>query len=1029
MIKLAALGFNPIRQRFDHIFIYILNNYMSALPEAKLTKEPSMSYQPEASSRDFDTHFKIFHELMSRKVRDILLVSTPYDAWIMERDYSLSDRIINEYRGLNLSQPPRLTWAATAEEALTAVEQKTFDLVITMPRLADMDAFHLAKEIKVRGPRLPVIMLTHSSIPSSEIFYTESRKSGIDRIFVWSGSTDLLLAIIKSTEDRLNVVNDTKFAGIRVIIFVEDSPLYLSSLLPILYKELVRQTQAVMEEGLNEEHRLLTMRARPKILVAENYDQAMSIYNKYENYVLGVISDVRYQRRGEIDGQAGIKLLTAIKKDHFDIPLLLASTEPENAAKAEQIPASFVDKNSPTLHQEVHDFFINKLGFGDFVFRMPDGTEIRRAHNLLTLERHLANIPEESVKLHTRRNDLSRWLFTRTEIVLASKVRPIRGKDFEDVEAHRQHLISLIRSRRRQRQKGIVVNFNAQEFDPDTDFLKIGKGSLGGKGRGLAFVSHYLNQNQELYAKYPGVKIMVPQTLIVTTEGFEAFIVENDLRWLAKADLPDRDIGDSFLKGQFPLWLEDDLRSYLEHIHYPLAIRSSSLLEDAQFKAYAGLYLTYMLPNNSPDLETRLTQLIKAVKLVYASTYFQAPKSFSRRVGQRTEEEQMAVIIQQLVGQTYGDCFFPAISGVGQSYNYYPFSRMKPEDGIVTIAAGLGKMVVEGEKSLRFSPKNPQILPQRSRVEDTLENSQRYYYCLNMDPAEQSLEPDESFNLNKADLFDLKEKKALSLLFSTYNPDEHRIRDSLQPKGYPVLTFARILKYNQFPLAPIMADLLHLGQKGMGSPVEMEFSVNLPQKQDQPPEFAFLQLRPMSARAEMIEVQISPEEISKSFCFSTNALGNAVKDDLKDIIFIKPETFDPAKTVDMAGEIGKLNKTLLQEGSKYLLIGPGRWGSADPWLGIPVHWSDISGVGAIVEVFSDQINAEPSQGSHFFHNITTLGIHYINVNAKGEDFLDWGWLNSQPVVNQTGHAVHVRLESPLIIKVDGKTSRSVMYAD
>ena len=999
------------------------------MASGRADKEPCMSFQNEAAGPNFDSHFKIFHELMSRKVREILLVSTPYDAWIMERDYSLSDRIINEYRGLNLSQPPRLTWAATAEEALNFVERKTFDLVITMPRLADMDAFHLAKEIKVRGPKLPVIMLTHSSIPSTEMFYQQSRESGIDKIFVWSGNTDLLLAIIKSTEDRLNVVNDTKFAGIRVIIFVEDSPLYLSSLLPILYKELVRQTQSVMEEGLNEEHRLLTMRARPKILVAENYDQAMKIYKRYENYVLGVISDVRYPREGTVDPQAGFKLLSAIQNDRFDIPMLLVSTEEENAEKARQIPASFVHKNSPTLHQDVHDFFINKLGFGDFVFRMPDGTEIRQAHNLLTLERHLATIPEESVILHTKRNDLSRWLFTRTEIVLASKVRPIRGQDFDDVESHRRHLIDLIRSRRRQRQKGIVVNFNAQEFDPETDFLKIGKGSLGGKGRGLAFVSHFLHQNQSHLAPFESVAIMVPQTLIITTEGFEAFIMENNLRWLAKADLPDTDIAEQFLAGRFPVWLKEDLRSYLEHIHYPLAIRSSSLLEDAQFKAYAGLYKTYMLPNNADDPELRLEQLIKAVTLVYASTYFQAPKSFSHRVGQRTEEEQMAVIVQQLMGQTYEGYYFPAISGVGQSHNYYPFARMKPEDGIVTIATGLGKMVVEGERSLRFSPKNPQILPQRSTVEDILENSQRFFYCLNMESPEHVLEVDESLSLNKVDLFDLKDKKPLQMLFSTYNPDEHRIRDALQPSGYPVLTFARILKYNQLPLAPILDTLLNLGQKGMGCPVEMEFSVNLGPGPGQQPEFAFLQLRPMTARADMIDVEISDREIEKSFCFSRHALGNAIKSDLRDIIFIKPDVFDPAKTVQIAGEVGKLNKILSTENRRFLLIGPGRWGSADHWLGIPVQWSDISGVGAVVETFSEQIRAEPSQGSHFFHNITTLGINYINITNDQEEFVDWQWLEAQPFSNETDFTAHVCLDSAFVIKVDGKTSRCVMYID
>ncbi len=986
-----------------------------------------MTLEIESFSEDFDPHFKIFHELMANKVRDILLVSTPYDAWIMEEDCRLSERIIHEYRGLNLSNPPRFTWVATAGEALAALDKKNFDLVITMLHLADMDAFMLGRKIKNIDANLPVILLTHSALPSKESSRVFTQPPGIDRTFVWAGDTDILVALVKSAEDSMNVAHDTESAGIRVILFVEDSPIYISTLLPVLYRELVSQTQAVLEEGLNEEHRMLTMRARPKILVARNYEEANDLYEKYEPYVLGVISDVRFPRNGKLDDNAGVTFLSKIKKERFDIPLLLTSSESSNAAKAINLPAFFVDKNSPSLISEVRSFFLEHLCFGDFIFRMPNGQEIARASNTRSFERLLNEIPEESFVHHANRNDFSRWLFARTEIMLASRVRPIRDEDFSSVDKHRKYLISVIKARRSQRQKGVVVNFEAGDFDLDTEFFKIGKGSLGGKARGLAFIANLLKRLPAIHNKFENINIFVPQAMVVTTEGFEAFVKENNLRGLSKLDAPDEEIAEAFCKATFPKWIADDLRAYLARITYPLAVRSSSLLEDAQFRAYAGLYRTYMVPNDHPDLESRLSQLVNAIKLVYASTYFQSPKAFSRRVGQRTEEEKMAVIIQQLVGERYNTYFYPAISGVAQSYNYYPFSKMQPEEGIATIAMGLGKTVMEGEKALRFSPKYPQILPQRTTVDDILENSQRFFFSLKMGGPYPDLGINEDANLAKREVDDVTEDPPMKLLASTYIPEEHRMRDTTHIPGYRVLTFSQVLNYDLFPLADLLSDVLQIGQEGMGCPVELEFSVNWPQNGDRKPEFALLQLRPMTARAELGQVEISQADVDRAFCHSFHALGNAEKTDIADILYVKPDAFDAGHTPQIAREIGELNSSLLRQGKKYVLIGPGRWGSADRWLGIPVSWAEICGVGALIETSSPDLKAEPSQGSHFFHNISTLGINYVMVTDSKEDFLDWSWLTSLPMVKETNFVAHVALSSPLVLKVDGRSSRCVMY--
>jgi hypothetical protein len=977
---------------------------------------------------EFYARFKLYHELMSIKVREILLVSSPYDAFIMEEDGSLASRIINEYSGLNLSHPPRVTRTPSAYDALALLNMRKFDMVLTTPHLEEMDAFSLGLKAKKTNPDIPVILLAHS--PRGIYPLPENKNcKGIDKIFIWSGNSDLLLAMVKNTEDHLNVDADTQKAMVRVLILVEDSPVYYSSFLPLIYKEIVRQTQAVLMAGLNEEHRLITMRARPKILLATSYEEAMELYQRFRSFLFGIISDARLPKSNELYDDAGFLLLSRIKKEVPDVPILLLSSQPKNREKADQIPAMFLDKNSPHLLSEIHDFFLTHLGFGDFVFRMPDGREIDRASDLRSLETKLSQLPDESLRYHAERNHFSSWIMARSEIALASKFRQVRASEFSDVSEMRQYIISNIRALRKLRQKGVVARFKADNFDPYImDFLKIGQGSLGGKARGLAFMSAVLEQNQEIHEKYSEIKIKIPKTLVICTDGFESFVTRNKLEGFAGEGFTDEEIKEGFLKAEMPEWLEKDLEAFVDQVRLPLSIRSSSLLEDAQFQPYAGLYQTYMIPNNHPDPSVRLEHLITAIKLVYASTYYEGPKAFSRSTSNQPQAEAMAVIVQLLSGKEYGDYFYPAISGVAQSHNFYPVSHMKSEEGIAHIALGFGKTVVEGEKTLRFSPKYPKIMPQFSSVQDILTNAQRFFYALRIRKGVEDPRLWKDSNLEKREVDDAEKEFPVKTLASTYVPEEDRIRDTGYIQGPKILTFAQVLKYDIFPLPQLLSDLLELGRKGMGCPIEIEFSVNLSPDKKRKSDFNFLQIRPMVADEERFQVEITYEEYEKAFCHSTQALGNGKNEKIADIVFVKPEDFDTKATVQIAEEIGNINGGLLKEKRPYLLVGPGRWGSADRWLGIPVQWRHISGVGAIIELRNEKLKADPSQGSHFFQNITSLGIHYITVTegAKSEDHFDWKWLNSMPVVQETTFLRHVRLEKPLILKIDGRKSQCVI---
>lgn len=974
---------------------------------------------------------KLYHYLMTKKVEDILLVSCPYDAFIMEEEGALSTRIINEYKGLNLSRPPKITWASSVSEAFDHLAGKRFDLILAMPSLDGTDIYSFAKRVKKRYTDLPFFMLLHNTCDLDH-YVCQDESGAIERTYVWNGNADLLLAIIKNFEDDMNVAQDTKNAGVRIIILVEDSPYHFSSILPVLYKQIVMQTQSVIDESVNEEHRLLKMRGRPKVLVAQNYEEAIELYETYKPYLLSVFSDMRYPRKGLEDPQAGFRLLNKIKTDTPDLPLLVLSTEEKNRSMVEQVPAVFINKTSSNLNNRIKSFFVCHLGFGDFVFRMPDGEEIARASDLRTIEKLLSEIPDESILHHAMNDDFSRWFMARSEIEFALKLKPVKISDFPHASEMKKFLIEKIQERRRGTRQGLIIDFQSQKFDSDTDFMKIGNGSLGGKARGLAFMASQIKQHPELHEKFPEVNICIPQTVVISTEGFKTFIEQNNLAELLEPDniFEDDEIIAKFVKAEFPGFLRESLKAYLENVRYPIAVRSSSLFEDAHYQPFAGLYNTYMLANSNPSLEKRLQRLILAIKLVYASTYLKAPRSYARSTMHRTEDEQMAVVLQQLIGSEFNNYFYPAISGVAQSYNFYPISHLLPEDGISYIALGLGKIVMEGGKTLRVCPKYPQFLPQFSIVDDILENSQKYFYALRLDV----FPDDEKFinvqasdpTLVKLDLNEATNHPMIRRLSSTFHFQDNRIRDSFSNQGFPVLTFAGILKYNQFPLTQILEEVTRLGSLWMGTSVEVEFAVNMPTNDSERPTFSLLQIRPMGQYKQNFGVTIGDSEINKAFCYSTQSLGNGEYEDIYDLIYVDPAGFDSSKTVEIAKEINQMNAMFNLSGKKYVLIGPGRWGSADRWLGIPVVWNDISNVGVMVETTIESIKADPSQGSHFFQNITSLGISYMTISDKGEDFIDYDFFKCSVCDNTSTFLRHIRFEQPIRILVDGKTSRAVM---
>lgn len=972
-----------------------------------------------------EARFSGFEDLMPFRVQEILLVASLYDAYTLEEGGRLTELLLNEYRELNLSFAPHVTRASTGEEALVLIETRRFDLVITMSRLGDMAAAALAHAVKKKQPDLFVVTLAFNPRELARLQEMKEDAS-IDRLFHWSGDVRMLLAIIKNCEDMRNVEHDTRYGGVRVVLLIEDSVRFYSAYLPMLYTEVLHQTHSLMEEGLNLSHRLLRMRARPKLLLASTFEQAWHLYESYKDCLLGVISDARFPWRGESHPGAGVEFIRRVKQVDPHMPAVLQSSDREITAAAREIGAGFIHKKSRHLLRNIRDFMLENFGFGDFVFRLDNGREVARARDLHELTRVLATIPEESLHHHASRDHFSNWLRARTEFALASLLRPRKVSEFESTDELRQYLIDTFSRFRAETQRGIVTDFSRQRFDASTDFVRIGSGSLGGKARGLAFMNSVLNRFG-ITDRFAGVRIQVPPTAVIGTDVFDAFLSRERLREKALGDMEDEEVIQQFLAVKLPPEIYDDLRAFLDQVRYPLAVRSSSLLEDSQYQPFAGVYSTYMLSNNHPDLNVRLDQLCDAIKLVYASTFFRGAQAYLEATSNRVEEEKMAVIIQQMIGRQHEHYDYPDFAGVAHSTNFYPTGDMRPEDGVVFTALGMGRTIVEGRKCLRFSPRYPQNLPQFATIKDMLDNSQREFFAVDTSRPEAYPQATEDFNLSILTLEDAERHGTLEAIGSVYSPENDAVYDGIGRKGPRLVTFAHILKSDLFPLAGILQMLLELGARCMSCAVEMEFAVVLGDGRERPHQFGFLQIRPLAAGYDVPEFGTEILDSSDALCATHSALGNGRIDGICDVVYVPRDRFDRGQTPEIAEEIGEMNRQLRQTGRSYLLIGPGRWGSADHWLGIPVNWAQISGARVIVESDLEDFKVTPSQGTHFFQNLTSFQVGYLTVNkASGGGKLDWDWLDRQPAETETRFLRHLRLATPLSVLIDGRSGRAVV---
>lgn len=976
----------------------------------------------------YGSRFREFQNLMKIKIRDILLVSSLYDYYLFEEDGRLYEQIREEYRALNLSHAPEITHVTTAHEAFEFLsdQKKRFDLVITTLHIEDMSVIKFVQNLKSQCPNLPVILLAYDNRELKEISKTYDL-SIFEKVFIWQGDYRLLIAIIKYLEDKLNVENDTKTVGVQSIILVEDNVKFYSSYLPIIYTEIFTQSQRLISEGLNISHKYLRMRARPKILLCSTYEEAWDYFTKYQEYILGVISDINFRRNGEKDPEAGLKLAAEIKRQQSDIPILLQSSNIEFAEKARAVQAFFIQKGSPTLLKQLRDFIKDNLGFGDFIFRTLDGREVARARNLIELEEVLKTVPEESIIYHASRNHFSNWLKARTEFWLAHKLRPRRVSDYPTIEALRQDLINSIREYREMRLRGIVSEFDKNTFDINHSFARIGSGSLGGKARGLGFLNSLI-VNYGIRDQFEKVTIYVPSGVVLATDIFDQFINDNELFNFALQCEDDNLIKERFFNAQyFPQEVVNKLRDFLELVKTPLAIRSSSLLEDSQFQPLAGVYATVMIPNNNPDIEIRLNELLDAIKLVYASMFFQHSKNYMKATAYRLEEEKMAVVIQRVVGCERNGRFYPDFSGVAKSYNFYPLPPQKTTDGIAQVALGLGKIVVEGGNTVKFCPKYPKHLIQFYSTKETVRTSQQYFYAIDLNEEFRSVKhsPEEfvkSFDLSIAEI-----DGTLYLLGSTYSPENDAIYDGISRSGTRIVTFAPILKHSVFPLPEILDLLLEICSWALGAPVEIEFACNL-SSNNCPREFALLQMRPFIVSHEMEEVEFEINDTQNLVCYSTQVLGNGIYRDLKDVVVVDINKYNRGKSREVVSEIEYFNKKLLKENRHYILIGVGRWGSLDPWLGIPVTWDQIGMASIIVEASFKDLHITPSQGSHFFQNITSFRIGYFTIDPYHNiGFIDWDWLLSIPPAEELSFCRHLRFENELIVKINGHKTSGVIY--
>ncbi len=964
-----------------------------------------------------------FAQLMNKRIYNVLLLATKYDAFMLEDDGRVDEQIFNEYAALGLRYPPRFTQVTTEEEALAELTDRNFELIIVMPNMDNRDIFAAAKEIKHRYPNIPIVVLTPFSREVSKRVANEDL-SAIDYIFSWLGNSELLLAIIKLVEDKWNAPDDTASVGVQIVLLVEDSVRFYSSALPHLYKVVLEQSREFSKEALNDHLKTLRMRGRPKIMLARTYEEAVDLYNRYKDYMLGIVSDMSFVRGGEKDPLAGYRFARYVKETDSNLPFILESSEAGNRRYADELHASFINKNAKSYPQDLRRHIMERFGFGDFVIVDPnDGREVARIRTLKDLQQKIFQIPDASLRYHLAHNHFSRFFYSRAMFPPAAILRDVDVNDYKDMNEARELIFNLIVEYRRMKNEGVVAIYQKDRFDEYSNFARIGNGSLGGKGRGLAFMGTMVKRYPRLESE--NFSVDIPKTVVICTDIFDEFMDTNDLYPIALSDATDEEILARFEQGQLPDRVLDDLLALFDVTHAPIAVRSSSLLEDSHYQPFAGIYSTYMVPHVD-DRHEMLRLLRTAIKAVYASVFYRDSKGYLTATQNLIDQEKMAIVLQEVVGTAYGDHFYPTLSGVARSLNFYPIGDETAEDGIANIALGLGKYIVDGGLTLRFSPRHPHHILQTSTTDMALRETQTRFYALDLRSLRPDLQTAAAFNLLRLGLKEAEADGSLRLISSTYEPYDQVIYEGYYPGGRKIISFVNILEHGVFPLAETIDRLLHIGKKEMGRPVEIEFAMNIA-PDGKTAKFYLLQIRPIVDNKETVDEDLTLIDPADTLISTHNALGNGIITDVADVVYVRSEAFNASNNQLIAYDIDKLNHELAAEGRCYVLVGPGRWGSSDPWLGIPVKWPHISNARVIVECGLESYRIDPSQGTHFFQNLTSFGVGYFTINPfKGDGTFDEGWLNRLPAEHETAYLRHVRLSAPCTIKMDGRRSLGVV---
>lgn len=960
-----------------------------------------------------------FHNLMQHRIENILLISNFFDAYVLEQDGRLSEQIYGDYKQLHLSTAPKITTVPFTENINSKLEEGHYDLVIIMMRIGEISPFELCENIKNQFPQMPVILLLNKQSYVELVYRNQNKLKNFDEVFLWNGDSMLFMAMIKLIEDKLNVEHDTKFGNVRVTLLIESAINYYSLFLPVFYSEAMSLTQELIQSELSDTNKRLRMRARPKVLMAHNYEDAVELYRKYKEYIICVISNVNLQVNNIYDELGGVKLLREIRQNNPDLPIMIQSADKYNKIHAKKLNAEFLDKNSAQLLHRIRRFIKNNLGFGDFVFRNLQEEEIGRAKNIYQFEQMLKEVPDESLLYHAARNHFSAWLAAHGELKIADSIRHIVTADFLSVQHLREFLLQTIKKVRQKQYQGKVIHFTPAILTEEDKIIQLTEGSMGGKGRGLAFLNSLLTA-MDIDDEFDNISIKLPRTAIIGTHEFDIFLEQNKLQSKELIKHSDKEINQIFSEAKLSDELKNKLKIMLEKIDYPLAIRSSGLLEDSQSQPFAGIYNTYMLPNNR-NPERNLEQLCTAIKLVLASPFKKDARQYIESINYKLDEEKMAVVIQEIAGHKSKDgLFYPHLSGVAQSYNFYPSSRMTHKDGIAAIAVGLGKGIVEGERAFRYCPKHPKI--DLLKPEDIVENNQRKFYALDLNLTEFDFNKDEESFLQHQRLSKKQKEEEFKLFTSVWDYQNSSFIDGDYAEGPRVLTFRQLIHFNKYPLSQIINRFLEIGEIAMGVPIEIEFAADFANNE---PKFYILQIRPLSINKEAVKLDLDNISEEKAVLITKRGMGNGTMDDISDIVFVLPDKFDNKETLAMSQELEKINKKLKAEERKYILIGPGRWGSSDRFLGIPVHWANINMAKVIVEASLENFSVDASQGSHFFHNLVAMGVGYLTVRNK-EDYLDWEWLQKQPVINKEEHIWHVRPKKNVVVKIDGKTGKAVI---